>query len=321
MRSLYGALCYHSYEFKTYTILIQIPENLTDFLYWVKERTETFWSVDPDSSTADFTCDKRFHGAKWIGLKAEEIDAIEEKYDIKFTPEHRVFLSILHTLDRKLTYEEKVSFEEDAEVIVEEYSFFYNWQEDEVEIADKLNWPYRTILQDVQGRNGVWLKSWGPRPSSEEEKTAIFSAWLDKAPKLLPIFSHRFVVSDTTLVDRPILSVWGSDIIVYGWNLRHYLLCELTDHLNLLELVYDEEDECNYSEDVKAVTEIRKFEYSKSKERELPYWKELILYWSSGWSSFGMEYPRKDDSLIQPIVRADPSESEEQQQKVFNGFG
>lgn len=78
--------------------MTQIPENLIDFLYWVKERTERFWSLDPKTTSNDFVCEDWIYGAKWIGLSEPEIDAIEAKYSIKFTAEHRAFLKILHTI-------------------------------------------------------------------------------------------------------------------------------------------------------------------------------------------------------------------------------
>lgn len=217
---------------------LKIPEDYIEFLYWVKERTEKFWSKNPATSEDDFVCEDWAYGAKWIGLSDSEIETIESRYGVKFSPEHRMFLKILHSIDRKEIIEYTETFDEDAEVKIEHIPFFYNWLSDEQEIQNRLNWPYRTIFEDVTGANKVWLESWGQiRPKSDKEKERLFSEWFNQAPRVIPIKGHRFVVNDVK--DAPVLSIYGSDIIVYGWNIRHYLLNELKDHLNLLELVYD----------------------------------------------------------------------------------
>lgn len=298
----------------------KIPENYIDFLHWVKERTESFWSKDPKTSEEDFVCDDWIYGAKWIGLTDEEISNIELKYSIAFAPEHKDFLRILHTIDRYEKIEYTETFDEDAEILVEEMPFFYNWQNDDKEITERLIWPYKTILEDVVGRNQVWLESWGKKPVSDIEKEKIFSDWFVKTPKLIPIKSHRFIISETNLKFRPVLSLYGSDIIVYGWDFRSYILNELKDELGLIELVYDEEDKEWYPETKKELREIFEKDYKFNEEKDIPYWKEMILIWNSGWSSFGLKWPGDEDSFIQPIVKTFTPENEEIKQKRFNEY-
>jgi hypothetical protein len=303
---------------------IYIPEDLTEFLYWVKERTETFWSKNEITSNGDFVCDDWIYGAKWQGLKDSEIDEIEEKYQIKFTPDHREFLKILHTIDRK----ERIEYEaidEQSEPEIGEFPFFYNWKTDNEEIEYRFDWTRRTILQDILGQNQVWLKSWGKRPSSNEEREAIFNEWLKQAPKLLPLTGHRFIVSEPLVKGNPVLSVYGSDIIVYGWNLRHYLLNELEAELGLWDYVFDEEDNMWYYNSKKEVQEIYTLEYELSKTKSIPVWEEMILYWSTGWRSFGREYPYPESQIGEfgsPIVKTyiPEDESAEDIQKRFNQF-
>ncbi|MDJ1496067.1 hypothetical protein QNI19_24235 [Cytophagaceae bacterium DM2B3-1] len=277
-----------------------IPENITEFLYWFKERTEAFWNANTDVESDDFVCDDWIRGAKWIGMEETQIDEIEKKYAIRFTPDHREFLKILHTIDRKEVT--RYTDFENGEEITEERPFFYNWFTDEQEIRSRLEWPYRTVLEDVKGMNGVWIKSWGKRPQSETEKEAIFTEWYKQAPTLLPLKSHRFMVSEPCQAGNPILSVWGSDIIVYGWDLRSYLLHELGDHLNMYEWVFDQEDQEWYTELPKEINDISAHNRQTAIEKHIPFWEEVILYWSSGWSSFGKRYPYPTDSSVQPIV-------------------
>lgn len=301
---------------------LKIPEDYTEFLYWVKERTENFWSKNPETSEDDFVCKKWAYGAKWIGLNDSQIDSIENRYNIKFSFEHRLFLRILHSVDRKEIIEHINPFDED-DIEFDHRPFFYNWLNDDEEIQDKLNWPYRTIFEDVVGENKVWLKSWGgTRPKSDNDKEIIFSKWFQQTPKLVPITSHRFVVGESIENESPVLSIWGSDIIVYGWNMRHYLLNELEEYLNLLELVYDEVDDEWYTEPIKEFQEINNFEHEKAKNKAIPVWEEMILYWSSGWSSYGKEYPNPNNDSIRPIVKTfiPEDEDEENSQKTFNPF-
>jgi len=284
---------------------MNIPENNIEFLHWFKDKSEAFCSQD---SEEEYWC----HNAKWIGLTDTEIDEAEVKYDVKFSEEHRDFLRILHTLDRKQVVEREISEEEPPydyiETIEVEDTFLYNWKSEDKadveEIRNRLNWPYETVFQDVEGSNKFWLKSWGKKPDSVEEQKLIFGNWYEKAPKLVPLYGHRFIVNDFSKQENPILSVWGSDIIVYGWNLRHYLLHEfgyLTD--------LDSEE---------LYEKIFKKEFEKAKTKDISHWKEVILSWSSGWSSFGLKYPYPSNGPKR-IVKAEPTDGDNNG-KIFNSF-
>jgi hypothetical protein len=297
--------------------MIQIPENFTEFLYWIKERTELFWSIDPNTSTNDFVCEDWIYGAKWIGLSESEIDKIEIKYSIKFTSEHREFLKILHTIDRKEKLDYTNSFEKDNETLIKEVPFFYNWMIDEVEIRERINWPFKTIYEDVVGENGVWLESWGKRPKSEIEIKKIYTDWFNNNPSLIPLTSHRFLVSETDLKYNPVLSIWGSDIIVYGWSLKTYLLNELQEHLNIRQLIYDEEDNSYYPELLDEIKTIFEKDFEFDDNKKIPNLQEMILIWNTGWSSFGLEFPSEDRYSI---FKTYTEENELNKNKKFNDF-
>lgn len=302
----------------------KIPTDYIEFLYWIKDRTETYWSKTPSTAIDAINCEEWLQGAKWIGLDESEIDSIEKEFNVKFTFHHREFLKILHTIDRVEIVEYTKSFDEDAEVFTKEVPYFYNWKTDKEEIIRRLKWPYETIFQDVVGTNKVWLESWGKtRPKSDTEKEKIFSEWFEKTPKLIPISSHRFVVSDDLDADNPVLSVYGSDTIVYGWSMRDYLLNEIGGDLDIFKLVYDKEDEEWYSE-VKPEyeTDMQNANSYYAENKVIPYFEEMILYWSSGWCSYGKKYPYKTEGGIQPITKTfiPEDESDEETQKRFNPF-
>lgn len=298
----------------------KIPKNLIDFLHWVKEQTELFWSIDPKTSTNDFVCEEWIYGAKWKGLTEEQINDIEKKYAIIFTPEHRLFLRILHTIDRKEKIEYTETRDGNVEVLYDETPFFYNWLEDEIDIKEKMDWPFKTIYEDVVGGNQIWLKSWGKRPNSEIQVKKIYSDWYKNTPTLIPLTSHRFLVCEPNLEYNPVLSIWGSDIIVYGWNLRSYLLNELQDHLNIKQLIYDDEDKCYYPELSNEVQTIFDKDFAFDTNKTIPYWQEMILIWTSGWSSFGMSYPGEEENNIHPILKTYIEEKENNSQKKFTKF-
>ena len=202
---------------------MKIPEDYVEFLHWVKTQTETFWSREPNDLEEELTCPKWAYGAKWVGLSDNEIDSIEKEFNIKFTFYHREFLKVLHTLDRKEVIEYE-PFDDDDEVTIVESSFFYDWRNDKEEIKRMLDWPRETILADILGSNQDWLKSWGVKPKSDQRKEEVFLEWLNKAPKLIPITCHHFVISDTLTTDNPVLSVMGTDTVMYGWNMKLYLM-------------------------------------------------------------------------------------------------
>ena len=109
--------------------MIQIPSDFTEFLYWFKEITETRWAADPTIPLEE-SSDGWLHNAKWIGLTDDQIDSIENKYAVKFVPEHRAFLRVLHTTDRKEKIQYIKIIDGKEVTVIEEHSYFYNWLTD-----------------------------------------------------------------------------------------------------------------------------------------------------------------------------------------------
>ncbi len=235
-----------------------IPTNTETFFKWVKKRSEHFWSEEYQNSISSkdekYKCEKWIIGAKWTGLTESQIEEVEKKYQVTFTDEHKAFLQILHSIDRKEVNEYS-----------EESPFFYNWLRDEDEIRYRMNWAFEQILFDVLNpRCNFWLKSWGEKPEPKQEKEIIFKEQFAKSPSLLPITSHRFIVNGHQNKQNPILSIWGSDTIIYGQNFRHYLLNEIPEHLNLSRKERTEKDKII----AKAV---------KNKEyKNILFWAEIL---------------------------------------------
>lgn len=267
---------------------LKIPKDFTEFLHWVKDRTEYFWSLEREVyEDENFEIENWSYGAKWIGLSDKEINGIEDKYGIKFTKYHREFLRILHTLDRKQKYE---GWDEQGNSIIREASFFHNWLKDDKEISNYLNWTKNFLLEDVQ-RGSIWLKSWGEKPDSKTKQESIFLDWFNKAPSIIPINSHRFVISEPNDFDNPILSVYEQDTILYGANMRHYLINELEDELGFFQGEYYYDNDFKEwlwtSSLIPEVEKIHDYEYERLKKIEIPYWKEFLI--SNGHNDYLME--------------------------------
>lgn len=135
------------------------------------------------------------------GLSKEEICEIEEMYDLQFTNEWKEIYSILLPVSRG----------------------FYNWRnknaENVVKIREAINSPISYILEEIW--DVEWSEEWGKEPEIQSEREAAIKERIEKAPKLIPIYDHRYLAS----VDKepnPIFSISGLDIIYYGENLISY---------------------------------------------------------------------------------------------------
>lgn len=102
-------------------------------------------------------------------------------------------------------------------------------------IENKLNWPYESILSDVKN-SCYWNPNWGIQPEKFEGQQSQVKTLIDTAPKLIPIYLHRYIPDQPSQKNNPIFSVYGTDSVVYGNNLAHYLAREF--RLELPEQFY-----------------------------------------------------------------------------------
>ena len=184
------------------------------------------------------------------GLTDEEFDKIEKFYSIKFPIS-------LRTLYKSFLPE------------------FYNWRdfsEENVEkIKNKLNWPIEGILFDIE-MNGFWKKCFGKWTDdiNENKKKALEylkNADNEQVPKLIPVYSHRYVPCYPDIMDVPVISVYQTDIIYYGYNLENYFQKELYPiKKNSLE---------EYLKSIIEANSIAK-EPADLHYKEIPFWTEII---------------------------------------------
>src|SRR5215813_14023998 len=138
------------------------------------------------------------------GLTESEVKQAEQSYGVSFPPDLREFLMFALPVS----------------------SGWPNWREiDRPEIWERLNWPYEGICFDIEN-NVFWPQEWGSRPSSLSEAFAYAKQKVDEAPKLIPVYAHRYLPDRPHLAGNPVFSVYQTDIIYYGTNLWNYLESE-----------------------------------------------------------------------------------------------
>lgn len=150
------------------------------------------------------------------GLTDDEIGRIQEQFDCIFPPDLAMLLQAALPVSH----------------------WFVPWREalQSQATADKIthwrNQPLEGMLFDIE-YNEYWFEEWGVRPETLGERFAIATKHFHSYPKLIPIYSHRFIPSTPLEADNPVFSVSQMDIIYYGSNLPSYLAGEF--HIDVPE--------------------------------------------------------------------------------------
>jgi hypothetical protein len=137
------------------------------------------------------------------GYTQTELDDAQEKWNLRFPPD---LVAIL--LERRRVVETEF-----------EKSFWID-QPDDV-VREILGWPFESFWFDIE--NGSWWPEWGDRPAAEQERKEKFQAIFAHAPKLVPVYGHRYLPSEPHESGNPVFSVWQMDVIMYGANLDDYI--------------------------------------------------------------------------------------------------
>jgi len=141
------------------------------------------------------------------GLNETEIEVIEKDFGFKFPPDLRALLK--HVLP--------VS------------SNFPNWRSGcRSSLESQIEEPVLGITMCVDDSD-YWLPEWGEKPKDPKRALVKATKIIRSYPKLIPVFSHRYMPSEPHEAGNPILSVVGLDIIVYGSNLLNYFLSEFNN--------------------------------------------------------------------------------------------
>lgn len=138
------------------------------------------------------------------GLTEAELGRAEALHGFHFPPDLRSLLSLALPVGERLP----------------------DWRDPESEqIRKHLAWPLEGIQFDIE-HNGFWWEPWGPRPADLKEAFEIARARVEEAPRLIPVYGHRYLPAEPDLPGNPVFSVYQTDIILYGVDLRSYLASE-----------------------------------------------------------------------------------------------
>ncbi len=141
------------------------------------------------------------------GMTLSEIDTAEGIYSISFPVEVKRLYSVGLPVSKG----------------------FYNWRDKSKEnvqqIEDALNRPIQGLIFDLE-TNGFWCDDWGKRPTDIRDAQSILLERYNKAPRMVPIYAHRYMPFVPNAMELPVFSIMQSDIIHYGANLISYLEIE-----------------------------------------------------------------------------------------------
>ena len=194
-----------------------------EFLGWFRDATEREWQTHTprDHFAARVGGLDWQTGTRWRGgMTAAQIDAAEARFGLTFPPDYRLFLETLHTPDPPM-----VGARFEGSVLVPHSARkFPDWTGDAAPIQAMLAWPIEGLLWSIEA-GGSWYRTWGPRSDSKAEREATVRRLAVHSPQLVPVFGHRYIAGSSA--GSPVLSIYGADVIVYGPDLRSYLLAEL----------------------------------------------------------------------------------------------
>lgn len=182
-----------------------------EFLAWLRETTEAAWQHVEEPTLDDYRkagvigANWR-RGTRWTGpLDDETIALVERRFEVHFPADYRLFLQTLHSTTPWMRGADYST----GDLARYEAPGFYDWLREGEQIRARM----QAVVDTSEFAGEIDLQHGGRR-------------WREggPSPQLLPIFGHRYVVDDDS---ECVLSIVGGDAIVYGENLRDYLLTEL----------------------------------------------------------------------------------------------
>jgi hypothetical protein len=157
------------------------------------------------------------------GLVSDEIVACESKYKFHFPPDLRTFLQFALPVSNSFPnwrtgFESRAATEwiDGKAVVVGSESH---------PIEDRLGQPADGICFDVR-ENSFWHEGWGERPETTDRALTVARECINRVPRLIPVYGHRFIPAEPCQIGNPVFSVHQSDIIYYGVDLVLYFAME-----------------------------------------------------------------------------------------------
>ncbi len=243
-----------------------IPGDFDPFLDWLRRATETAWAGF-ETATLDTFENAGVGGLSWRtgtrwagGLSEAQIAEIEASWNIRFPTDYRRFLQILNCPDRQAV----------SAGWLDEPPFGMGWGPDVSVFSDWLGNPqgisdcYASQLDSLQfdiEQKGMWRHGWGERPRQGDLRRHL-EALVSSAPPLIPVTGHRFIVDSRYDDSGAVLSILGSDVIVYADSLRSLLLLEFSELIGL---------------DRRAIVQSESRQDVARRLEGIPIWGDLLL--------------------------------------------
>lgn len=150
------------------------------------------------------------------GLTGAELARIERDYGCEFADDHRAFLAAGLPLSAPGATDRAGP------------EPWPDWRDgDPGELRQRLGWPVRGTLFDVEN-NAFWHPAWGQRPAGAAAALSTARRHLARAPKMIPVYAHRYLPAGRGTYGHPVLSIYQTDIIVYGTDLADYIQHEFS---------------------------------------------------------------------------------------------
>jgi hypothetical protein len=215
-----------------------IPREFEEgFLDWFRGRTEATWSTYPAPPLERFEGRRRLGcdwqpGTRWLGgLAEEQVVAVERDWALRFPPDYRLYLKRLHSVDRPMQCRRGRTAASETPTLHDAPSL-YNWLTEGDILRDRFDALATGLVFDVE-EAGLWRPTWGTRPATAKARAQRVRALVDAAPRLVPVFGHRYLLAEPCRPGNPVFSIVQSDLIVYAADLRTYFLAEFADLLGI----------------------------------------------------------------------------------------
>jgi hypothetical protein len=102
----------------------------------------------------------------------------------------------------------------------------HDWMDDRA-IRQALDWPFEGLRKSVE-QGQLWWPEWGKLPSSARAREQVLREVVSRAPKLIPLIGHRYLPEQPHEAGNPVFSIFYTDAIYYGANLKDYFEREFT---------------------------------------------------------------------------------------------
>lgn len=141
------------------------------------------------------------------GLSDDEFAHVEQMLGFEFADDHRAFLAAGLPVG----------------------GAWPNWRDEgRKSLQKRLQLPLDGILFAVEW-NGFWPPGWGQRPARMKDALRTANYQLARVPRLVPVFSHRYLPAGRSSSGNPVLSVFQTEVTVDGADLAGYIANEFGD--------------------------------------------------------------------------------------------